>query len=285
MWPARLYAGTSARHGLVFEVWCSSTHSFDLGHNFEVHSFGRCAVSITTKNPAPHNTIRQVAVSASVLIVLFMTCCALCLPLGNVTSTPVYLRYCKLITLHHINPLGNSCFSSCLVMRQGSPLTSCWEVYRILLTGQWMTGSGSIRPGYMWLLKASETGWRRQPNSGRKTMTSPSGQNRWWSVLEGWMGHHKIQDRWNTVVLRVIPRKWCGEYSCPRGQPCQGQTGTPNTAYKALVGMAASDDKPVPLPISLRLPAASESSSDDEDLLAMVRDTIHPPAGHSAGEV
>ncbi|CAL8405550.1 unnamed protein product [Arctogadus glacialis] len=49
--------------------------------------------------------------------------------------------------------------------------------------------------------------------------------------------------------------------------------------------MAASDINPAPLSISLDRLAASESSSDDEDLMAAVRDTILPPAAHPAGEV
>ena len=54
------------------------------------------------------------------------------------------------------------------------------------------------------------------------------------------------------------------------------------TLLKAIVGMAASGDYLAPLPTSLDRPAVSGSSSD-EDLMAVVRDTTPPPAGHSAG--
>ena len=102
-----------------------------------------------------------------------------------------------------------------------------------------------------------------------------------------WKGRHKIQDRWNPVVHRVIkaPHGNGAVYTVAPEDDLARVKRVHRTLLKAIVGMAASEKNPAPLSISLDRPAASECSSDDEDLMAAVGDTILPPAAQPAGEV
>ncbi|XP_058468550.1 uncharacterized protein LOC131443163 [Solea solea] len=131
-----------------------------------------------------------------------------------------------------------------------------------------------------------ETAQRRKENHDQSVQSEPLvvGQS---VILKefGWKGRHKIQDRWNPVVHRVIrapPGNGAVYTVAPEDDPAKIKR-VHRTLLKAIVGRAALGDNPAPLPIPLGCPAVSESSSDDEDLMAVVRDPLLPPAEHSAG--
>ena len=100
----------------------------------------------------------------------------------------------------------------------------------------------------------------------------------------GWKGRHKIQDRWNPVVYRVIeaPHGNGAVYTVAPEDNLAKVKRVHRTLLKAIIRVA-SGDNPAPLTISLDRPAAPESSFDDEDLMVVVGDTIPLPAGQSAG--
>ena len=133
-----------------------------------------------------------------------------------------------------------------------------------------------------------ETAQRRKENHDQSVRSEPLmvGQPVWLKEF-GWKGRHKIQDRWNPVVYRVVkaPHGNGAVYTVAPEDDLAKVKRVHRTLLKAIVGMAASGDHPVTLSVPLDQPAASESSSDDEDLMAVVRDTPLLPAGHPAGEV
>uniref|UniRef100_A0A671VB87 Gypsy retrotransposon integrase-like protein 1 n=1 Tax=Sparus aurata TaxID=8175 RepID=A0A671VB87_SPAAU len=135
--------------------------------------------------------------------------------------------------------------------------------------------------------RLKEAAQRRKENHDQSVRSEPLvvGQS---VILKefGWKGRHKIQDKWNPVVHRVIkapPGNGAVYTVAPEDDPAKVKR-VHRTLLKAIVGMAASGDNPAPLPIILGRRAVSESSSDDEDLMAVVRDPLFPPADHSAGE-
>lgn len=96
----------------------------------------------------------------------------------------------------------------------------------------------------------------------------------------GWKGRHKIQDKWKPVVHRVVkapPDNGAVYTVAPEDNPTQVQR-VHRTLLKAVTGMATRGDISAPLSVSLTR-SGSSVSSEDEDLLAVVRDSTVPPAG------
>ena len=133
-----------------------------------------------------------------------------------------------------------------------------------------------------------EAAQRRKENHDQSVRSEPLVVGQAVRLKEfGWKGRHKIQDRWKPVVYRVIkaPHGNGAVYTVAPEDDLARVKRVHRTLLKAIVGMAASEKNPAPLSISLDRPAASECSSDDEDLMAAVGDTILPPAAQPAGEV
>lgn len=133
-----------------------------------------------------------------------------------------------------------------------------------------------------------EAAQRRKENHDQSVRSEPlvGGQPVWLKEF-GWKGRNKIQDRWNPVGHRVIkaPHGNGAVYTVAPEDDLVKVKWVHRTLLKAIVGMAASGDHPVPPSVLLEQPAGSESSSDDEDLMAVVRDTPLLRAGHPAGAV
>ena len=130
-----------------------------------------------------------------------------------------------------------------------------------------------------------EVAQRRKENHDQSVRSEPLVVGQAVRLKEfGWKGRHKIQDRWNPVVHRVTkaPHGNGAVYTVAPEDNLAKVKRVHRTLLKAIVGMAASGNNPAPLSISLDRHAVSPSSSDDEDLMAVVRDTILPPAGHPA---
>ena len=136
--------------------------------------------------------------------------------------------------------------------------------------------------------RLKEAAQRRKENHDQSVRSEPLvvGQSVFLKEF-GWKGRHKIQDRWNPVVHRVIeapPGNGAVYTVAPESDPAKIKR-VHRTLLKAIVRMTASGDNPTPLSTSLGRPAVPESSSDDEDLMVVVRDAIPLPVGQPAGGV
>ncbi len=131
--------------------------------------------------------------------------------------------------------------------------------------------------------RLKEGAQRRKENHDQSVRSEPLAVGQSVLLKEfGWKGRHKIQDKWNPVVHRVLkaPHGNGAVYTvAPEGDLAMVKR-VHRTLLKVIVGAAGTDDSFAPFPISLDQPAASDSSSDIEDLMAVVRDTIPPPIGH-----
>lgn len=105
-------------------------------------------------------------------------------------------------------------------------------------------------------LKEAAQRWKENHDQSVRSETLVVGQS---VILKefGWKGRHKIQDRWNPVVHRVIkapPGNGAMYTVAPEDDPAKVKW-VHRTLLKAIVGMAASGDNPAPLPITFGPPS------------------------------
>ena len=101
----------------------------------------------------------------------------------------------------------------------------------------------------------------------------------------GFKGRHKIQDKWNPVVHQVVkaPSGDGSVYTVAPADDLAKVKRVHRTLFKAIVGLPTPDGTSAASTSPAELSVRQDELSDEDDLLAFVRETSFPPADCDAG--